>query len=250
MTRSWDIYNRKIWIGAIFVIALITYAFAGSMLRKPASAAGASLLFSPPSGSFSSASFVMKVVLNSGGGTGVNAADGNISFDPVMLSVQSVSKEGSIFNLWTSEPSFSNKDGTVTFSGGSNNAYTGSAGTIFTIIFKPLKSGSTTLKFSSGSALAADGQGTNVLSGLSTADITIKEGGASPSPSPTPPPTGGTQPAQPPPPPPAPPFEVAIDINSASHADQNKWYANNAPQFAWKLTPDVGGVATAFNQTP
>ena len=88
------------------------------------------------------------------------------------LSVVSVSK-GSIFNLWTSEPSFSNSAGTVSFGGGSPAGYTGSAGTVMTIRFKALSAGKTNVRFKSGSVLAADGLGTNVLSSMGSAAFTI-----------------------------------------------------------------------------
>src|ERR1700691_5073872 len=81
-------------------------------LANAQSAGAASLFLSPASGSESVGStFTVSVTLNSGGGVGVNAADGELSFDPTLLAVQSVSKDNSVFNLWTSNPTFSNTAG-------------------------------------------------------------------------------------------------------------------------------------------
>jgi hypothetical protein len=162
---------------AIFILLAFAWGLAGGVA---AHAAGATLSLSPASGSYSvGKTFTVNVLLSSGGGTGVNAADGKISFDPSALSVQSASKNNSVFNLWVADPSFSNTDGTVSFSGGGTGAYSGDSGTVISITFKALKSGSTDVKFLSASALAADGQGTNVLSGTTGATYTIGAGSGS-----------------------------------------------------------------------
>ncbi len=218
-----------------------------------AHAAGATLSFGPSSGAEAVGStFTVKVLLDSGGGTGVNAADGKISFDPSLLNVQSASKDGSIFNLWVTDPTYSNSDGTVTFSGGGTNAYTGSAGTVMSVTFKALKAGTASLKFASASALAADGQGTNVLGGTGTASFTLGGAGSASSPATSPASTpsgdqssaGGSASVA------ATPFIVTIAVASPTHADQQKWYANDAPNFTWQLTSDVAGVSTAFDKNP
>ena len=222
-----------------------------------ANAAGANLSVSPSTGSFSAgATITADVMLDSGGGVGVNAADGNITFDPTLLSVQSVSKGDSVFNLWVADPTFSNTDGSINFSGGSNNAYTGNSGNIITITFKALKAGSASLQFASATALAADGQGTNILNSATGATFTLggssskstnsspaaassnsgssaaaSSGGGSSSGG-----GGGTS------------FIVTIPITSPTHPNPTQWYNNADPQFTWQLTPDVAGVSTAFDQ--
>jgi hypothetical protein len=218
-------------------------------------AGGATLSISPASGAYAvGKTFTASVMLNSGGGVGVNAADGELDFDPTMLAVQSVSKDNSVFNLWTSNPSFSNSAGTVDYSGGSNNAYTGSSGDVIDITFKTLAVGSTSVKFSSASALAADGQGTNVLGSNSGASYTIGGAGASSnSQAAPPPPAAQNTPA----PVSAPvdtssqtPYTVTIVIASPTHPVPAQWYSNNDPSFTWTLTPDVAGVSVAFDQNP
>jgi hypothetical protein len=186
--------------------------------------------------------FTLKVVLDSGGGAGVNAADGTISFDPNFLSVSSLQKENNVFNLWTSDPSFSNSKGTVTFSSGSPTPYTKSGGALLAVTFKALKEGVTEVSFSAGSALAADGQGTNVLTGMGKASVTIGPNTGPADPEPVPavaaPVGSGDGSAAP----------VAVDISSPTHPDPDKWYANKNPEFRWKLPPDVSGASAAIGE--
>jgi hypothetical protein len=243
--------KNKIVAGVFFALV----AFAG--IADAQTAGSATLYLSPASASHAVGStFVVTVTLNSGGGVGVNAADGELSFDPTALSVQSVSKDNSVFNLWTSNPTFSNTAGTVDYSGGSNTAYTGNAGDVVDVTFKALAAGSTTVKFANATALAADGQGTNVLGGTTPATYTI--GGAAAASSPAPASSnnssqssaaaaaaaaasaggGGA------------PFTVTIPITSPTHPDQSQWYNNDSPNFTWTLTADVAGVNFAFDQNP
>lgn len=210
-------------------------------------AAGATLYLSPSNGTYSVGdTFNVNVVLNSGGGTGVNASDGNINFDKDYLVVKKVSKDSSVFNLWTTEPTFSNSAGTITYSGGSPSAYKGSSGVIMSISFMVLKAGEGGAIFSSASALAADGQGTNILSNTSGGKYTFKEK----APTETKPPTTPTTPPTGTPPqttagllPPTP------KVESATHPSEDIWYSNNNPEFKWKLLPDISGVSFILDQS-
>ncbi|HUZ93069.1 MAG TPA: cohesin domain-containing protein, partial [Candidatus Paceibacterota bacterium] len=230
---------------------LLSFALEAAAFSIPAHAAGsASLSIIPATGSHAPGSiFTASVMLDSGGGVGVNAADGDLAFDPSLLAVQSVSKANSVFNLWVADPTFSNTDGSVTFSGGSTSAYTGSSGDVIDITFKALKAGSADVKFTSGSALAADGQGTDVLGSKNSATFTIGGASVSSNPAPTPTPTAtpdnsASAVAA------APPFTVSIAVTSATHPDPTQWYANNNPVFTWQLTSDIASVSTAFDRNP
>ncbi len=49
----------------------------------------------------------------------INAAEIYLTFDPAKVEVKSVSKDGSLFQIWiTDEPKFSNQLGTISFAGG------------------------------------------------------------------------------------------------------------------------------------
>jgi hypothetical protein len=245
---------KKILIG--FAAAAIALAGLMPLIKHPTQAAGATLFITPATGDFQAgASFTAKVFVNSGGGSGINAAEGTIKFDPSKLKVSSVSK-GSVFSLWTEEPSFSNSAGTIKFGGGSPSAYKGSSGNIININFSVLKSGDADLSFSSGLVLAMDGMGTNILSGYGNAKYALAEKPAAPATPETP-----TKPSTPTPPatssgtkdpvptkkdeekgilPPAP------EISSPTHAQPDIWYANNNPEFKWKLLADVLGVSISL----
>ncbi len=218
----------------IFVISLF------SLISVSHAQGSASLLLSPSAGSYDvGKSFNVKVAVNSGGGVGINAADGLIKFDPSFLTVTKVSDLGSIFKLWTTDPTYSNSAGTVSFGGGSPGAYKGSAGTVFTISFSSKKIGDTKVSFSSGNVLAADGKGTNILSGLGKANYSITEAKKEeikkiePKPKKEEPKEEKPKGLLPPMP----------DANSKTHPKPNEWYSNNKPEFIWKLLNDLTGVS-------
>ncbi|MEI6660209.1 MAG: hypothetical protein WCK91_02180, partial [bacterium] len=107
----------------------------------------------------------------------LNAVDGVVSFPIDKLEVTSVSKDDSVLSLWTQEPTFSNNTGSVNFSGVAlNPGYAGSSGKIIKINFKAKKSGSAAVVFSSGSVLANDGLGTNILTGLNSKQFNLSDG--------------------------------------------------------------------------
>ena len=74
----------------------------------PAVASAATLYFSPSSGSYAAGSVVTANIYVSSVDQAMNAASGVISFPADKLSVEALSKSGSVFSLWVQEPSFSN----------------------------------------------------------------------------------------------------------------------------------------------
>lgn len=198
----------------------------------------ATLSVSPNTGVYTAGqTFSARVVVNTGSDS-INAADGTLSFNPKEITVVSISK-GSIFSLWTAEPSFSNSAGTITFSGGSPSGYKGSGGTIITITFRAASAGSPKVSFSSGSVLAADGRGTNVLTAMNGGSFTIAAAGA------------GTAPEAevieyvPPANTPGTPV-----IESSTHADQELWYKEKTAELSWSLPSDVTSVRTLLDENP
>ena len=189
----------------------------------------ASLYFSPSSGSYNIGEPFSVGVYVSSAEQAMNAASGIISFPQDKLEVVSLSKSGTIFNLWVQEPNFSNDTGTVIFEGiVLNPGFTGSAGKIITIALKTKSAGSAPLTFSSGSILANDGKGTNILTSMVSGAYTI-------SPTIIPPPPAGTP--------------SAPEISSLTHPDSEKWYSDNNPEFSWKLPSDVTGVSLMLTQS-
>ncbi len=143
----------------------------------------ATLNFSPASGSYSVGDTMSVSVLVSSTNEAVNAFQGNISFPNNTLQVVSVSKANSIVKLWVQEPSYSNGAGTVLFEGVTPNpGYVGANGRIITITFRVKSAGPAVVKFTSGQVLANDGSGTDVLSGLSSAQFSLTEAHGTPIP--------------------------------------------------------------------
>src|SRR3989344_6834270 len=140
----------------------------------PAVASAATLYFSPSSGSYAAGSVVTANIYVSSVDQAMNAASGVISFPSDKLEVTSLSKTGSIFSLWVQEPSFSSSAGTVNFEGiALNPGFIGTSGKLITVNFRVKAAGVAALNFSSGSILANDGKGTNILEALGNASFQI-----------------------------------------------------------------------------
>src|SRR3989344_2949948 len=140
----------------------------------PLSAQAATLNFSPPSGTYNVGSTFSVNVNVESANQAMNAASGIVSFPWDKLEVVSISKQGSIFSLWPAEPSFSNSAGTVSFEGiVLNPGYIGASGKILTLTFRARNTGQANVSFSSGSVLANDGTGANILNGLRVAVFTL-----------------------------------------------------------------------------
>lgn len=187
--------------------------------------------------------FTASVVLSTGG-VSINAASATITFDQSKLSVVSVSRSGSVFTLWAEEPTFSNNQGAVSFGGGlPTPGFSGSGATLIRITFRAKAAGQTAVRFASGTVLANDGKGTNVLAGLGSLELTITAASAAPAPKPAPSPE--QLPITPPGETPAAPAIV-----SRTHSDESRWYKNAAPGFIWELPADVKGVSVSLDQNP
>lgn len=205
----------------LFLVVVLLFLFSVSNFAE-----AAVLKLSPNTGVYSSGkTFTVSVVLNTEGKP-VNAADGQLSFNPQELQVVSVSRASSIFNLWTEEPSFSNAKGTVTFGGGSPTGYKGTSGSIVSITLRSLGAGTPKVTFSSGSALAADGMGTNVLTAMNGGTYTIAAESESPAPEYIPPANTPKAPT----------------VVSTTHPDESLWYKEKSANVAWTLPDDVSAV--------
>lgn len=142
----------------------------------PWPAFAASLFFSPSAKAVAVGNTFTVSVDVSSPDQAMNAASGDISFPTDKLRVLSVLTTGSAMSLWVQNPSFSNAAGSgdVNFAGiVLNPGFTGTAGNVVTVRFEALAVGDAPLSFSDGSVLANDGNGTNIISSLGKADITI-----------------------------------------------------------------------------
>ena len=209
---------------AMAVFLRVTFVVAFCMVANTANAA--TLRLSPDTGVYTVGSaFSVSVMVNTDGKS-VNAADGQLSFNTNELRVVGVSRGGSVFNLWTEEPTFSNTAGTVSFGGGSPSGYKGNGGNIITITFSPLGAGTPKVTFKSGSVLAADGLGTNVLTAMSGGTYTIAAKTEAPAPEYIPPPNTPRAPV----------------VSSDTHPDSAAWYRERTAHLMWQLPSDIIAV--------
>lgn len=218
------------------ILALFSLAFIFVGIPFSAYAASASLYFSPASRSVDVGNTFTVAIYVSSPTESMNAAAGTISFPDDKLQVTSISKTGSLFSLWAQEPSFSNSAGTVSFEGVVlNPGFTGNAGKILSVTFRARAAGSAVVRFSTASVLANDGQGTNILATMGSAQFEIGNTGPVA-------PEGSTV------------TEVintpkATLINSPTHPDSTKWYATRNASFTWNVPQGTTGVRTLANQS-
>lgn len=219
-----------------FLIAVFGFGF---LVLGFSRAQAATLYFSPANGSYSIGSTISAGVYVSSLDQSMNAASGVISFPKDKLEVVSLSQTGSIMNLWVQEPTFSNDAGTASFEGiVLNPGFTGSTGKILTLNFKVKKAGSGQVTFSSGSVLANDGKGTNILESLGNASFSLETGAV----------------------PVAPAREIessalagvpqAPKIVSSTHPDSEKWYSKTTARFSWDLPKDAAAARLLIGKIP
>lgn len=184
-------------------------------------AAGASLYFSPNSGTFYVGhTFNVSIFVNTGGNN-VNAVRVDLKFDPKKLQIASPTAGRSFISVWISQPSYSNIEGTASFQGGvPSPGINTSSGLVSTITFRAVAPGETSIYFlNSSRVLLNDGKGTNVLSSLGQGVYTLS----------IPPPEGPR-------------------VFSSTHPDQNRWYKNNNPTFSWEKEPGVEAFSYSLDQ--
>lgn len=175
-------------------------------------------------------------------GANINNAEAVVSFPQNLVQVQSLSTFGSIFSLWIEQPSFSNQNGTITFSGGvPNPGFTGSRGKVIEITFKALAVGDAPVTISSASILANDGLGTDVTSPPSNTVIAIQEKTPPPVPE-APQPTNDESPST--------STVPAPRITSREIANPAEWYNIKDATFSWRLPSGVTKVLTSLDSNP
>jgi hypothetical protein len=220
----------------------------------------AETLITPATGTYSKGQTFTATLRANPQGKNVNAVEATLTFDTSKLSVVSVSKTGSIFSLWTTEPTFSNTQGTIQFGGGSPTPFSAQS-TLITITFKANGEGDATVDWKNASILAADGLGTDVFTGSAKGSYTIS-GGATPKPAEETPEkkeepvedlktepeesTDATIAFGDPP--------RAPEVGSKTFVDPDTWYATTTGVFTWDLPFDVSALflelSTSSTNTP
>ncbi len=221
---------KKHFLGFIFVVVLKSVS-GGSVFA-------ATISLSPSKTSvLQGEAFTATVSVNTQG-VAINNAEGTISFPASLVSVESVNLNGSIFNIWVEQPTYSNTNGTISFNGGlPNPGYTGSNGTVMRVVFRAKKTGSVPLTFSAADVYANDGLGTNVTSAKINAPIVqiitkvLEE----------------EQPVE---------EEVSVKvpsvlrITSKQAPDPESWYNMDELTFQWDLPQGATGVQLGWGVNP
>lgn len=217
---------------------ILTIAVAVLVL-VPGLAHAASYVLAPASASVvSGQSFAVQVNV-AASDQAVNALSGELSFPADVLQVMSVSRTGSIVNIWVREPTYSNVNGTIRFEGAIlNPGYQGNAGHVLTITFRAIGGGSAALAFRSAAILANDGKGTNVITGLASARYTINEAPVT-KPVPSAPVTPLTAAAT----------QSGANITSITHPSTDTWSRSADAQFAWELPASATGVQYGLDRS-
>jgi len=225
---------------------LVLFFVAAYFFIGAAIASAATLQLNPSTGSYSAGQTFTSSLRVLPAGQNINAVEATLKFDPTVVSVVSISKDGSAFSLWTVEPSFSNSAGTITFGGGSPSPFSATSNLV-NITFRALKAGSASVSFTEASVLAADGQGTNVYQNSSPGTFTIAAAST-----PTPTPTTPTPTPTTPKPEAEDDSEEALifgdpprapEIGSPAFLDPEVWYSNTEGLFSWTLPFDVNAMA-------
>ncbi len=219
--------NIIIKFSYLFVFLLVSFSVFAL------SAQGATLSLSPSSGTYTAGSFITVNILVSSPDKTMNAASGVVSFPANLLSVSSISKDASIVDFWAQEPSFSNTAGTVNFESVLlPPGFTGNSGKLLTVIFQTKSPGMANISFSSGSVLASDGVGTEIITGTRGSSYQISDSEGQPVII-VPKDTG---------------VPSAPEISSDTHPDSNKWYALNDANFSWNLQKDIIGSSVLVDR--
>jgi cell division protein FtsL len=231
------LYLKKSIVHSL-IVSLIA---SGLFLLFAWQALAADLTLSPSTGSYSAGQTFNATIKAVPGGDNINAVEATLSFDPAVLSVVSVSKTGSVFSLWTTEPTFSNTAGTIEFGGDSPSPFTNTSN-ILTVTFRTVAAGNGTVSFDEASVLAADGRGTDVYESGVNASYTVTAGTTS-----TPAAEEDEDNAEaiifggPPRPP---------EIASQTLLDPDFWYNETNGVFTWTLPFGVNVVAIEVSDDP
>lgn len=222
----------------LYVIASLVISLLVTTLAQ-----AADVLLSPSSGSYSTGQTFTVTVQADPKGQAINAVEASLTFDTKVLSVVSLSKTGSVFSLWTTEPTFSNTAGTISFGGGSPTPFSAKSN-LLSVTFTAKAAGAGAASFGQTSALAADGKGTDVLANKVGGSYTVAAA-TTPTPTPTPEtpkPTETTETddnaaitfGDPP---------RAPEVGSTAYLDPELWYNKTEGVFTWEIPFDVTELA-------
>ena len=124
---------------------------------------------------FNAGDFFKVSVIVDDNATPVNAFSGKITFPADQLEFSSIEITDSVVSFWVKNPTYDEASNIISFEGVVLDQYgfREQRGELFSIVFRSLKEGEPGISFVSGSILAHDGNGTNVLGSLRGSSIQI-----------------------------------------------------------------------------
>lgn len=164
---------------------------------------------------------------------------------PAGLSVESINRQSSVFNLWVEEPAYSVNDKTVSFNGGvANPGYQGTSGGIVSFVVRAKQAGTYALSITGASLRENDGLGTDVLKGASGTTLVVQALQEEPKKEVVP-----DVPVVEP---------VTVEkkngivpiISSPSHPDQSLWYQTADAVLSWTPPQKLVAIKTLFDAIP
>lgn len=104
----------------------------------------------------------------------INVISGSIVMPASHITIEDMSRENSIIDLWTQEPAILDES-KIFFSGGivNNSGFTGT-GVVFEIVLKPTQEGTVEIFFEDSKMLAHDGTGFEVVCGNNPVTLSIR----------------------------------------------------------------------------
>jgi hypothetical protein len=178
-------------------------------------------------------------LLVSSDGQSANAVEGQLSYDPKMITVTNISREGSLVGSWTEEPILDGDLGLIAFGGMLATSTVLERGLILSLNVRPLRTGEFSLHFEQGAAVhAADGTGGNMLTGFRDGRyrITPKDLSAATADDSLEGEVLGAATATPP-----------ITITSSTHPDQGAWYSASSSVFLFHVEEGVTKIRLGFD---
>lgn len=232
-------YLRRIKIQAKYFLLAIIF-LAGIFCVAPVDAATISLGASASSVKVGG-TFTVRAAVNTQGKY-INTVDSAINFPNDLVEVTAVNSRSSVLSMWVegpSTPGTANSSGFVSFVGGvPTPGYVGVGGEIITITFKAKNPGTANFYYSGAAVRENNEFGTDILSGQSSASVTITGAPTTETPAPT-------EPA----PPVAPKMPNPI-ISSATYPDQSSWYSALSGTFNFGYPAGASTVQTLIGNNP
>ncbi|MBI2037758.1 MAG: hypothetical protein HYT15_02400 [Candidatus Magasanikbacteria bacterium] len=185
----------------------------------------------------------------------INASQATINWPVDILEFVEVSKAGSAFNFWVTDPVLSDTKNSLSFIGGTAKGISGGALQILKVKFKALGAGAASIFITDAAVTASDGKGTNILSKIKEASYTIGATTAQPA-VPKPATIESAKPV---------PQPVRVErkpivstklpqkpvVQVPLYPDETHWYNHLGEIVAlWEVPADITQVATVLDHSP